>query len=93
MDEMTIKKLLEDEERDECELIKKYIVSDPEILLGVPVIKGTRISVPLILEMLASGMKIDEIASVLNIPKESIIAAIIYAKRLVEEMNVEVSSG
>ncbi len=34
MDEMTIKKLLEDEERDECELIKKYIVSDPEILLG-----------------------------------------------------------
>ncbi len=56
-------------------------------------IKGTRISVPLILEMLASGMKIDEIASVLNIPKESIIAAIIYAKRLVEGMNVEVSSG
>jgi uncharacterized protein (DUF433 family) len=32
------------------------IVSDPEILRGKPIVKGTRISVALILQCLASGM-------------------------------------
>ena len=32
-----------------------YIHSDPTILLGKPVIKGTRISVELILELLETG--------------------------------------
>lgn len=34
---------------------KEYILSDPNILLGKPVIKGTRISVELILALLAEG--------------------------------------
>lgn len=34
---------------------KKHIVSDKEILLGKPTIKGTRLSVEFILERLASG--------------------------------------
>ncbi len=33
----------------------KYIISDKEILLGKPVIKGTRISIELILELLSGG--------------------------------------
>jgi uncharacterized protein (DUF433 family) len=32
-----------------------YIISDKEILVGKPVIKGTRLSVAFILERLASG--------------------------------------
>ncbi len=32
-----------------------HIVSDKDVLLGKPVIKGTRISVELILELLADG--------------------------------------
>lgn len=32
-----------------------YIVSDKDILLGKPIIKGSRISVELILELLESG--------------------------------------
>ena len=34
---------------------RSYIVSDKEILRGKPVIKGTRISVELVLELLADG--------------------------------------
>ena len=38
-----------------------WIVSDPEHLGGAPRVKGTRISVSLLLELLASGMTIPEI--------------------------------
>ena len=34
---------------------RKHIHSDPEILLGKPVIKGTRISVELIMELCSNG--------------------------------------
>ncbi len=34
---------------------KSYIVSDKEVLLGKPVIKDTRISIELILELLSTG--------------------------------------
>jgi len=40
---------------------RKYIVSDPSIMMGKPVIAGTRITVELILEKLAAGETIDQI--------------------------------
>ncbi|MDX2130387.1 MAG: DUF433 domain-containing protein [Chloroherpetonaceae bacterium] len=36
---------------------RDYILSDPEILLGKPVIKGTRLSVELILELFENGWR------------------------------------
>lgn len=38
---------------------RERIVSNPEVLLGKPVVKGTRLSVELILGWLASGWAAD----------------------------------
>ncbi|KKS74372.1 MAG: hypothetical protein UV46_C0045G0006, partial [Candidatus Gottesmanbacteria bacterium GW2011_GWC2_42_8] len=40
---------------------KRYITVNPKILVGKPIITGTRIPVELILKMLAEGMNINEI--------------------------------
>ena len=62
------------------------VVSDPEIVGGEAVIKGTRIPVSLILGHLASGMSMDEITYEYDITREDIFAALAYAaKRIGEE--------
>ena len=40
---------------------REHIHSDPDILGGKPVVKGTRISVELILEYLAEGASVPEV--------------------------------
>jgi Uncharacterized conserved protein len=44
--------------------MKDWIVADPEHLGGSPRVRGTRISVALILESLAAGMSVVEIVDV-----------------------------
>ncbi len=57
-----------------------YIVSDPTILLGKPVVKGTRISVELVIERLSHGETFDQIMeSYPNLSRESILACLSYA--------------
>ena len=41
--------------------MKDLIISDPNIMMGKPVIKGTRITVEIILEKVANGESIDQI--------------------------------
>jgi uncharacterized protein (DUF433 family) len=56
------------------------ISSDPEILGGKPCIKGTRISVELILEWIASGASVADIhASYSHLEEEAIRQAVQYA--------------
>jgi uncharacterized protein (DUF433 family) len=40
---------------------KRMIVSDPKVMMGKPVIAGTRITVELILEKLAAGETMEQI--------------------------------
>ena len=56
------------------------IISNPNIMMGKPVIAGTRITVEHILEHLAGGRTIDQILEAHpHITREQIQAAIIYA--------------
>ena len=61
------------------------IIIDPEVLSGKPVIKGTRIPIYLIIELLANGMTEKEI--LLQYPtlkKEDIKAALVCASKCLE---------
>jgi uncharacterized protein (DUF433 family) len=43
---------------------RERITADPDIMLGKPIIKGTRITVELILKKLSEGMEIEELLEV-----------------------------
>lgn len=59
---------------------------DPEILGGKPVVRGTRLAVELILELLAAGQTFEELLE--NYPRlttEDILACLSYASHLAHE--------
>lgn len=59
-----------------------YIQSNPEIMLGKPVIKGTRITVETIIERMSAGESIEQILLAYpQINKESILAALAFAAK------------
>jgi uncharacterized protein (DUF433 family) len=65
------------------------IISNPNILLGKPVIRGTRISVELILRKLSEGITIDELLEAYpNLSRENIMDALCYSADVIstEEM-------
>ncbi len=58
------------------------ITSDPEIMMGKPVISGTRITVELILEKLSYGESIDQIIEAHpQLTQEAIYAALNFAAK------------
>lgn len=60
--------------------ITSYIEINPRIMMGKPVIKGTRLTVEMILESLAAGETFDNIlASYPRLTKEAILAALAFA--------------
>lgn len=67
--------------------MKKYlnrILIDPKIMIGKPVIKGTRVPVDLILKLLAQGEEIKDIlADYPRLTKEDIRAALWYGAETV----------
>ena len=59
---------------------EKHIVADPKVMFGKPVIKGTRITVEIILEKLSNGETVEDISAAYpQITKEDILAAIAFA--------------
>lgn len=61
---------------------------NPDVLVGKPVIKGTRISVELILNKVSAGIGWDKIQDELDITKEDIVAALKYAEKIVANEDI-----
>lgn len=67
------------------EKLLERIAVDPNILAGKPVIKGTRIPVYLIIELIATGMNIKGVLKEYpELKEEDVKAALLYASKLLE---------
>lgn len=65
---------------------RERIVSDPEILCGKPVVRGTRLSVELILGWLAQGWTHEMLLeSYPQLYRDDILAALAYTTALLRE--------
>ncbi len=68
---------------------QERITSDHSIMLGKPIIKGTRITVEIILKKLAEGATTDDMLEMYpHLKKEDVMAALDYASAVIsgEEM-------
>jgi uncharacterized protein (DUF433 family) len=66
-------------------IMEEIITCDPEILAGKPIVRGTRISVALILKLFSSGWTMERILE--NYPhltREGVLAALDYASMVLE---------
>ena len=60
----------------------RLIQSDPSVMMGKPVVAGTRITVELILEELAAGETIDQILDAhARLSREGVLAALDFAAK------------
>ena len=62
-----------------------HIGADPNVLVGKPVIKGTRLSVEFVLDLIAQGWAEDEIARSYRLEREQIRACADFARARVAE--------
>jgi len=68
---------------------RERLAIDPKVLVGKPVIKGTRISVELVVDLLAEGWTTDQILdSYPNLTGDDIRACLAYASELLHAEKV-----
>lgn len=68
---------------------QERIILDPDVLAGKPVVKGTRISVELVLEWLGSGWtEQDILRNYPHLAREDILACLQYAGAALAEERV-----
>lgn len=64
------------------------VIIDQRIRHGKPVIKGTRVTVDEVLEMLEAGMTYEEIETEYGLTKEQVLAVISYASSIISGVEV-----
>jgi len=68
---------------------RKRIVVDPEILVGKPSIKGTRISVEFVVDLLARGWTTEQVLEEYDhLKREDIRACLAYASEMLKNERV-----
>jgi uncharacterized protein (DUF433 family) len=69
----------------EEELLERIAI-DPKVMVGKPVIRGTRLTVEYILELLAHGTAMDEILEEYpGLVKDDIYACILFASKTLQD--------
>ncbi len=59
---------------------RQWIVSDPKVMMGKPLVAGTRITVELILEKLAAGETVEQVLEAHpRLTREAVQAALTFA--------------
>ena len=66
---------------------------NPNVCFGKPCIRGHRIWVSLVLDLLASGMKLEEIVEEYGLTEEDILACIAYGAEMARERYVDIPIG
>lgn len=70
--------------------LSERITMDPEICHGKPTVRGLRYTVESILELLSSGMAVEEIlADNEDLEREDILAALDFARKLSQIKRIE----
>jgi uncharacterized protein (DUF433 family) len=65
------------------------ITADPAVLVGKPVVRGTRLAVEFVLELIAAGWSFDDmVANYPGLTVEDIRACVAYAKDVLAEERV-----
>ncbi len=65
------------------ELLERIEI-DPDVMLGKPVIRGTRITVEIILEKIAAGCPIEEVVEEYRrLSRDDVLAAVAYARQAI----------
>ena len=68
---------------------QERIVVDPKVLVGKPLIRGTRLSVEFILDLLANDWTIEQILSEYpQLAREDVMAVLKYAAEMAKEEKV-----
>ena len=76
--------------RSTCMNLSERITMNPEICHGKPTIRGLRYTVESVLELLSSGMPVDEIlADYEDLEREDILAALDFARQLSQIKRIE----
>lgn len=64
--------------------MSNLITSDPEVMMGKPVVAGTRITVELILDKLGAGETIDQLLDARpRLTREGVLAAMAFGARAI----------
>ena len=70
--------------------LRERITMDPEICHGKPTVRGLRYTVESILELLSSGMTVEEIlADYEDLEREDILATLDFARQLSQIKRIE----
>jgi uncharacterized protein (DUF433 family) len=71
------------------ELLERISI-DPKVCFGKPCIRGRRIWVSLVLDLLASGMKAEDVMREYDLTEDDVLACIAYGAEMSREHYVDI---